>query len=176
MTSDSLKRLLIITGTPGTGKSTIAKMLVTQMGILRIDLHELIENDSVLSSHFNKNKDCFDLDMRRVEELVQKKLQENPGKCMVLDSHVSHHLSKKLICAAIVVHCSDFGKLEKRLKERGYSPAKVQENLDCEIFDVCSDETQGIGVNILHFDSENEFDEEDVVARVKQLLSASTSF
>ena len=74
------KRLLVITGSPGTGKSTMAKLLATKLGLLHIDLHEMIENDSVLSSEFNKDKDCFDLDMGRVEELVKVELKRIQGE------------------------------------------------------------------------------------------------
>ncbi len=166
----SHKRLLVITGTPGTGKSTVAKMLVDQLGLLHIDLHELIKSDKILSSDFNKEKDCYDLDMDRVEELVILKLEENPGQTMVLDSHVAHHLSTDVICGAIVLRCSDLKELETRLLARNYSASKVKENLDSEIFDICNDEALSIGVDTLLFDSAGGLDEEQVIRQVTDLL------
>ncbi len=173
--NSKLKRLLIITGTPATGKSTLAKLLEKEMGLLRIDLHKLIESDPVLSSEFNTTKDCYDLDMNKVEELVRIKLEANPGKFMILDSHVSHHLSKEIICGAIVMHCSNFSTLEKRLKARKYSPAKVKENLDCEIFDICADEVISLEVHTIHLDSCKKFETQDIQAKVKKLLSQVAS-
>lgn len=167
---ESLKRLLIITGTPGAGKSYIAKLLVEQLGLLRIDLHELIESDQILSSEYNKEKDCYDLDMVRVEELVRERLEEDPGKVLILDSHVAHHLPVEIVTAVIVVRCSDLKVLESRLKERDYSPSKIKENLDVEIFDVCNDEAMELGVDILAFDSSNGVDGKEVVTKVEELL------
>ena len=170
MIKESLKRLLIITGTPGAGKSYVAKLLEKELGLLRIDLHELIESDPVLSSEYNKEKDCYDLDMDKVEELVKEILEENPRKVMILDSHVAHHLSVDLVMAAVVIRCSDLKILETRLKERNYSLQKIKENLDVEIFDVCHDEALELGVDILVFDSSCGVNEKEVISKVEELL------
>ena len=164
------KRLLVITGSPGTGKSTMAKLLATKLGLLHIDLHEMIENDSVVSSEFNKEKDCFDLDMGRVEELVKVELKKNSGRVMVLDSHVAHLLSAELMIAVIVMKCSNLKILEKRLLDRNYSLAKVKENLDSEIFEVCFDEASELGVPMLEFDTADVLDEEAALGSVQKLL------
>ncbi|MAG60663.1 hypothetical protein CL619_02640 [archaeon] len=176
MEQDSLKRLLIITGTPGTGKSTLAKLLIEQLGLLHLDLYELIESDKKLSSEYNKEKDCYDLDMDKVEELVKLRLEENPGQVMVLDSHVAHHLSSKIICGAIIVRCSDLKELESRLLARNYSANKVKENLDSEIFDVCYDESLELSVETLTFDSAGGLDESSVVSLVEEMLLSMNLF
>lgn len=176
MLKDSLKRLVIITGTPGTGKSTVAKLLTQDLGLLHIDLHELIESDKILNSDFNKEKDCYDLDMVRVEELVEQKLTENPGKVMILDSHVAHHLSTNLILAAIILRCSDLKELESRLFSRGYSSGKIKENLDVEIFDICCDEAMSLGVETLSFDSAGDLDKELVISKVTEMLVSLNVF
>jgi broad-specificity NMP kinase len=36
-------------------------------------------------------------------------------------------------------------KLKQRLKKRGYHKAKIEENLECEIFDVCLEEAKEAG-------------------------------
>ena len=176
MTLDTLKRLLVVTGTPGAGKSTIAQLLVSEFGFVHIDFHELIEKDPTLSSDFNKEKDCYDLDMDRVEELVRAQLLENPGKLMVLDTHVSQHLTAEIIFAAIIVRCSDLKVLEERLADRGYAAAKVKENLDAEIFDICHDETIELGVETLVFDSAQGLNEGMVIEKVTELLARNGLF
>ena len=166
----SMKQLLVITGSPGTGKSTLAKLLVSALGLLHIDLHELIESDSELSADFNIKKDCYDLNMDRVEKLVRSKLDANVGKVMVLDSHVAHLLPGELIIGVVVMKCVNLKVLEQRLLERNYSTTKIKENIDCEIFDVCLDEAVELGLPLLQIDSSVGIDEIIVVDQVKELL------
>jgi adenylate kinase len=54
----------------------------------------------------------------------------------------------------IVTKCN-LKELEKRLKKRGYNKAKIRENLDCEIFDVCLNEAMKKGHKIKIFDTTN---------------------
>ncbi|MBI5073371.1 AAA family ATPase, partial [Candidatus Woesearchaeota archaeon] len=63
---------------------------------------------------------------------------------LVIDSHVSHYLPKKYVDLCIVTK-TNLKKLKKRLQKRNYSKAKIRENMDCEIFDVCLIEAQEAG-------------------------------
>ena len=58
---------------------------------------------------------------------------------MIIDSHLSHYLPKKYVDLCIVTKCG-ISELNKRLKKRKYSKAKIKENLQAEIFDVCRQE------------------------------------
>ena len=60
-------------------------------------------------------------------------------KGAVIDSHLSHYLPKKYVNLVVVTKCN-IGELNKRLKKRKYSEAKIRENLQAEIFDVCCSE------------------------------------
>jgi len=71
-------------------------------------------------------------------KIVSKKLGIKKG--MIIDSHLSHYLPKKYVDLCIITKCSDLKKLEKRLKKRKYSKVKVEENIECEIFDICLNE------------------------------------
>ena len=176
MENFTLKRLLIITGTPGTGKSTVAKLVCNELDLEHIDFHKIIEKDSILSANFNKEKDCYDLDMDRVEELLKLKLEENPCKIMVFDTHVAQHLPKEMILAAIVMRCSDLKILEKRLLDRDYSVSKVKENLDSEIFDVCCDEAMELGVETFTFDSAQKIDENEIITKLTEFFASNNLF
>ena len=88
----------------------------------------------------------------------------------MLDSHVAHLLSAELMIAVIVMKCSNLKILEKRLLDRNYSLAKVKENLDSEIFEVCFDEASELGVPMLEFDTADVLDEEAALGSVQKLL------
>ena len=144
-----MKKIIVITGTPGTGKSTLAKLLTQKLKLPRLDLHHYYQQ---LSVKYNTQKKCYDLDYAKFEKLVQQKLQNHPNG-LILDSHVAHHLPKKLVKLCIVLTCSNLKILERRLKQRKYPAQKTKENLQAEIFQTCLLEAQQQGHNLIVFDT-----------------------
>ncbi|HIJ10670.1 TPA: AAA family ATPase, partial [Candidatus Woesearchaeota archaeon] len=123
--------LIVITGSPGTGKSTLAKKY-EKKGYFRLDLHDHYDK---ISTGFDKEKDCYDIDIKKFTSLVRKVMKEHDN--VVVDSHVSHLLPPSIVDECIVMVCSDLKELKKRLIKRKYSAKKIRENLDAEIFQVC---------------------------------------
>ena len=144
-----MKKLIIITGTPGTGKSTLARAIAKKYKLFRLDLHKYYQKVSV---SYNKQKQCYDVDLQKLEQLVQKTMQEHP-QGVIFDSHISHLLPKRIVQLCIVLTCSNLKELEKRLKRRKYSQAKIKENLEAEIFQVCLEEAQERGHKIKVIDT-----------------------
>ncbi len=131
-----MPKLIIIAGTPGTGKSTLAK-LIAKLGYVRLDLHHHYQQ---LSIGYNQKKQSYDIDYKKFEKLVKEKLKEHPK--IVLDSHIAHLLPPKLVSTCIVLTCTNLKELKKRLQKRKYPLAKIRENLDSEIFQICLTEAQ----------------------------------
>ena len=52
---------------------------------------------------------------------------------------MSHFLNPRYVDLCIILK-ANLKVIESRLKKRGYSKAKIRENLDSEIFDVCLNE------------------------------------
>ncbi|MBI2146515.1 AAA family ATPase [Candidatus Woesearchaeota archaeon] len=127
------KKVIAITGTPGAGKSTIAKALAKKSHWYRVDLSR---HYAQISSGYNRAKHCYDVDMRKAERLILEEIQKHPGG-VIVDTHISHLLPRKMVRVCIVVTCSDLKKLRARLRRRKYSAVKIKENMDAEIFQVC---------------------------------------
>ncbi|MBI2151108.1 ABC transporter permease [Candidatus Woesearchaeota archaeon] len=142
-------KLIILTGTPGTGKSTLALRLSKLLKIPRFDLHKHYRE---VSSTFDKKKDCYVIDIKKLEKVLIEKLNKGE-KGYILDTHLSHLLPAKLVSVCIVLTCSNLKELERRLKRRRYSLTKIRENLDSEIFQVCLQEAQERGHKVLVLDS-----------------------
>lgn len=135
-------KVIIITGTPGTGKTSLAKelSLLTQ--------YKHIEGNKVLK----KASKTFDLrtgsnlltekqTSRALESEISKvKSSKNPQKGVIIDSHMSHFLRNNLVDFCIILKAPSLKALQKRLKLRKYSSHKIRENLDSEIFGICLNE------------------------------------
>lgn len=164
--SRNKKVLIAISGSPGVGKSTLAKTLATKLQLERLDLHHYYKR---ISTGYNRSKQSYDVDYKKFELLVKEKLQQSK-KGLVIDSHISHLLPKKMVDLCIVLICSDLKKLEKRLKARRYSKQKIRENLDAEIFQVCLAEAQEKGHQVITFDTFTTLNLKKVLSAVNAAL------
>jgi len=130
--------MIIVTGTPATGKTTLAKKIASDKGYRYIDVNSIIEEKG-LSTGYDEARDCKIIDTDRlIEELL--KIDGD----VVIDSHLSHNMPKDKVDRCIVTKCP-LPTLKKRLEERGYSEEKIRENLDAEILDVCEVEARENG-------------------------------
>jgi adenylate kinase len=153
-------KLIIVTGTPGTGKTTISTWLSKKLKIPRLDLHDYYKQ---ISTKYDRSCKCYDIDIKKFEKLIKEKLKESN---LILDSHISHLLPKKIVNLCIVVTCSNLKKLESRLKERNYFKNKVRENLDSEIFQVCLNEAKEKH-NIIVVDTSKSFNKKSLISEVE---------
>lgn len=166
----SYHKLIIVSGSPGTGKSTITKLLVKKLGLTHLDWHDLLKKDKKLSLGYDRKKKCYNLDIVYLEQVIEKILKDNPDKQYVFDSHIAHFLPKGIVKLDIVMTCSDLKKLRKRLEKRKYNKAKVEENLQCEIFEVCLEESRAAGHNVVILDSGKRIVQKNVLTAVKNNL------
>ncbi len=142
--------MIIVTGTPGTGKTDLSKKISEGLGFRYLDVNELI-SDKNLSLGFDKIRDSMIVDEKKLS-LEIGKIIASAKKGLVIDSHLSHYVSPEMVDLCIVTKC-ELKSLRSRLKKRGYSKAKVKENIDCEIFDVCLNEADEQGHDIMVIDT-----------------------
>ncbi|HLC53453.1 MAG TPA: AAA family ATPase [Candidatus Nanoarchaeia archaeon] len=140
-------KVIAITGTPGTGKTTLANKLKSQ-GYLLLDVPSLIKNFK-LAAGYDRKRRCSIINIEGFVKAIgmsirQIKRIKKDIKGIVIDSHLSHHLPKKLVSQCIVMRCS-LKTLVRRLQKKGYSKRKIRENLEAEIFEVCLQEARERG-------------------------------
>mgnify|MGYP002681817506 FL=1 len=111
-----------MTGTPGTGKTTVAAML----GYRVLDINSLVREGMNLG--LDPERGCLEADM---DALSGHLVSLDGNEPMILEGHFSHHFAEW----AIVLRLSP-AALRTRLEGRGYSQAKIRENLEAEALDV----------------------------------------
>ncbi len=168
---------IIITGTPGTGKSTLGKLIAKKLmnfNVEYVDLNAALQNKKAYG-HYDKKKRCYAVDKAKIIGVVEKLIKEKrkQRKHLLIDSHLSHHLPKKMADLCIVATCG-LKVLQERLRKRRYSPAKIRENLDAEIFQVCLLEAQEERHCLVTVDTTQGIRRKAVAslaARIRQLLN-----
>ncbi len=141
----NMKKAIIVSGTPGTGKTTIAKKFSKEKNYEYVDINEIIKKNK-LNEGYDKKRKSLIVDTNKLNELLIS-LIRNSKETLVIDGHLSHYLDKKYVRLCIITKC-DLKILKKRLEKRGYGKNKIRENLDAEIFDTCKTEALEKGHNV----------------------------
>ena len=127
-----MKKLrLVITGNPGVGKHTSAKIIAEKIDAKIIDINDVaIDNNAR-----GKNTDLgFDVDVKKLVRMLEKLLKTK--RDLVLVGHLAPYVLRPAgISLAAVLRRSPY-ELEKTLKKRGYSVDKVRENVASEILGI----------------------------------------
>ncbi|RMZ91984.1 hypothetical protein DV736_g795, partial [Chaetothyriales sp. CBS 134916] len=142
---------IIVTGTPGVGKTTtVATLLSLATGTPNatpIPLKHLSINDLVKSRSCHEGYDAalqtYIVDEEKLMDEVEKEINDGEGEGgWVIDWHSTEGFAVRWVDLVVVLRCENTAVLFDRLKQRGYPEAKVQENMDAEIFGVVADEAR----------------------------------
>ena len=119
--------LFCLTGTPGTGKSTLSAELRAR-GYEVVDGKAFIAENGLLGE-YDAARDTYEVDLDDLNGALDAfRAADRP---VVLDSHLSHFMDSSGI---IVLRCRP-AVLAERLRARGYPEAKVRENVQAEVLD-----------------------------------------
>jgi adenylate kinase len=118
--------LIALTGTPGTGKTTVAALLPYPV----IDLNAMVKEDGY-NLGWDSERGCLEADMDRLEKRLSEMETEDIKDLTILEGHFSHYFADETIVLRLAP-----SQLKERLLTRGYSDLKIQENLEAEAIDV----------------------------------------
>ncbi|KAI5966142.1 FAP7 [Candida pseudojiufengensis] len=137
---------IIITGTPGCGKSSHSQSLVDQLNhdlkdlttqFKHFNISELAKERDLIES-YDKKLDTSIIDEDKLLDSLEEDLCKGG---IIIDWHCCDLFPERLIDLVIVLRCNN-SKLYDRLTKRKYKDNKIQENLDCEIMDVIINEAR----------------------------------
>ncbi|MFW5930094.1 MAG: adenylate kinase family protein [Halobacteriota archaeon] len=112
-----------ITGTPGTGKTTLAREVADELGFEVVDMAALAREHA---SGYDERRDVVEADLHAIRESTED-LDD-----VVFDGHLSHYLD---VDHVVVLRCHP-AVLNERLRRRGWPEDKVEENVEAEALDV----------------------------------------
>ncbi len=121
--------ILAITGTPGTGKTTVAPLVADQLGFELIDLNAFIERKD-LSTEYDEERNSAMVDPDVLNEALDTELE--PGTDCVIEGHLAHHVND---LDMIVVLRASPDELTERLEQKQWDDAKIEENVMAERLD-----------------------------------------
>jgi len=120
--------LKIITGNPGTGKHTVAKIIAKKLNLDMIDINRVAIDEGI----FEKRDGTLDVDVNRLKRIITK----NASKNSLLIGHLAPYLvSRNNVESAIVLRRNPY-KLQSVYKKRKYGSKKAIENLGSEILGI----------------------------------------
>lgn len=121
--------IVSITGTPGTGKTSISKLL-KERGFEVVNFNKVaIENNFIIGK--DKKRDTFIVDIKKFNKYAKENY--NRKKIIFIEGHLSHLI--KCVDKVIVLRCHP-DELRKNLLKRGWNKQKIKENLEAEILDI----------------------------------------
>ena len=139
---------ILITGTPGTGKTTFAALLAHQLNLSlasmgvpenvrfnHVELGKVITANQ-LYDEWDSAMNCSVFNEDKVLDFIEPAM--NAGG-VVLDFHGSDFFPERYFDFVFVLRTEN-QILYERLKSRNYSEEKIRGNLDCEIFEECKQE------------------------------------
>lgn len=128
-------RWIALTGTPGTGKTSLARRLRAE-GIRVVDLKRFVARHGGVVGLDRARKSRI-VDPERVSRRLQRVFGAEAR--LVLESHWSHAIPG--VDAAIVLRVRPH-TLERRLRARGWSERKVIENAEAEALGIIYEEAR----------------------------------
>jgi adenylate kinase len=133
--NNKINSVILITGTPGVGKTTITHKLASKLGANHIDLNQLVRTENLVTSFDNLRKTWI-ADTTKVSKRLKQILAKSK-KTTIIEGHYAIQVVPRNVLKIVFVLRRDPHELKKTLEERGYSENKVNENVAAEILDVC---------------------------------------
>lgn len=131
---NSRKRILVITGVPGTGKTSFSSSLKKKIGDAEvIHVTQVVNSKRLFSSVSEEGAKIVKMDAlkRELERLISK----SKRKTIILESHLLCDI--KIGNAKVIVLREHLDLLRRRLQSRGYSKEKIKGNIVSEATDYC---------------------------------------
>ncbi|KAL7806066.1 AAA domain-containing protein [Trichoderma aethiopicum] len=128
---------IIITGTPGVGKTTHSEILAERTGLRHLSVNQVVK-DKECHEGWSDEYQSWIVDEDKLLDVIEDDVKAGG---YIIDWHACDLFPRSWIDLVVVLR-TDSKTLYDRLEARNYAEAKLQENLDSEIMEVLLQEAR----------------------------------
>ena len=129
-----MQRVILITGVPGVGKTTISSLLKEKLNAIHIDISSLVKEEKLYETK-DEERQSLIIDVKKLRRRILD-IMKNKSCTIILDGHSGVNALKTDEVSNVFVLRRAPWELQKVLLERGWSFSKIKENVEAEIIDV----------------------------------------
>ena len=131
-----MKRVILITGTPCVGKTTVAKQLAAKLSAEYINLTDYAKTNNLTLGE-DKERDTIIIDEEAMQQKIDETINASQNANIVIDGHYASAVTPTKHVAHVFVLRRNPKELKQFMEKCGYTGSKMWENLQAEILDVC---------------------------------------
>jgi adenylate kinase len=130
------KRVILITGTPCTGKTTIAKALTAKLHAEYINLTDYAKTYNLTLGE-DKERNTLIIDEKKMHTKLAQTINTADKANIIVDGHYAAAVTPTELVSNVFVLRRNPKELKQFMEKCGFEGAKLWENLSAEILDVC---------------------------------------
>ena len=130
-----MQRIILITGVPGVGKTTISSLLMQKLDAVHIDISKIVKEENLYES-IDEERQSLIIDIEKLRISILK-IKAGTKKNIIIDGHSTSNALKSDEISNVFVLRKAPWELKEILKDRKWSLFKIKENIEAEIIDVC---------------------------------------
>lgn len=128
---------ILVTGTPGVGKSTLCQKLSELTGLQWLEISKIAKEYNCLEE-YDEVYQCPVLDEDKLLDGLEEVMSKGGN---IVDYHSNEFFPERWFDVVLVLR-ADNTTLFDRLTARGYTGKKLEDNIDCEIFQTILEEAK----------------------------------
>ena len=131
--------IILISGTPGTGKSSVSKQIANEINARVISLNLLARSER-LTSEYDEERDTWVINEEKLRKKTLnliKQAKNDHIEVLIIEGHFADIIPEKYVDLIIILRCEP-SILSQRLRKRGYNEKKTKENIQSEILGNCT--------------------------------------
>ena len=129
-------RVILVTGTPCVGKTSVACLLASKLDAFYVNLTELVLHENLVLGK-DEERGSIIVDENRMRRKIREIVEDCDKSEVIVDGHYAVSVVPKKLTTHVFVLRRDPVELRKFMEQCSFSRRKLWENLASEILDVC---------------------------------------
>jgi len=129
-------RVILVTGTPCVGKTSVACLLASKLDAFYVNLTELVLHENLVLGK-DEERGSIIVDENRMRRKIREIVEDCDKSEVIVDGHYAVSVVPEKLTTHVFVLRRDPVELRKFMEQCSFSRRKLWENLASEILDVC---------------------------------------